>query len=143
MLKKILLIIASCTIAASSYALTPQDPKYCKILDEVKPGMDIGNVFLIMGPPHTFGQPPDLTMSDLTASPPMQPQNNVAAQSKEEQAAQILKSMANDPILGAFMRAPSDTTNMLMWNFENDTLTVSVKVKGPTVTDVNTNFSCS
>lgn len=130
------------TVTATAVAITPTDPKYCTILTQLKPNMSIGEVFLLMGPPSSFGQPPNLDLSAVnTPRPVMQPQNSLPANSPEARAAN-LQSMAQDPILGAFMSAPPNSTNVLLWSFEDNTLTVSVKVKGSNVTDVNANFSC-
>lgn len=130
------------TASMTCLAVTPKDPKYCNISNQIKPNMQIGDVFLLMGPPHSFGQPPNLNVAALSSSKAvMQPQNTVVADSPETRQ-RILAAMANDPILGAFMHAPPDSTNVLVWNFENNTLNVSVKVKGSMVTDVKTNFTC-
>lgn len=142
---KISLIILLNLALFPAFAATP-DPKYCIMLQQLTPGMNIGDVFLLMGPPHTFGQPPNLDINTVknAPQPSMQPQNapNPAGNTPEARA-RILKSMAADPILGAFINAPPDAKNVLIWNFENNTLSVSVKVKGPTVTDVKANFSCN
>lgn len=129
-------------LTATCLAVTPQDPKYCNILNQIKPGMPIGEVFLIMGPPHSFGQPPNLNVGAVNKSTTvMQPQNAPATNTADAKQ-NVLNSMSADPILGAFMNAPPDSTNVLIWNFENNSLNVSVKVKGPTVIDVKTNFTC-
>ena len=139
--KKILSLLLICMPMALC-ALTPSDPKYCDILKQLKPNMQIGDVFLLMGPPHSFGQPPDLDVSAINNSKPiMQPQNSVSPDTPATRAA-ILQSMQNDPILGAFLKAPPDYANVLIWNFENNSLSVSVKVKGTIVTDVKANYTC-
>ncbi len=141
MLKTIVVML--CGMASlTCLAITPKDPKYCNISNQIKPNMQIGDVFLLMGPPHSFGQPPNLNVGAVTSSKGvMQPLNTVSTDSPEARQ-RILAAMASDPILGAFMNAPPDSTNVLVWNFENNTLNVSVRVRGSTVTDVKTNFTC-
>lgn len=130
-------------IFASAFAVTPTDQKYCAIPQQIKANMQIGDVFLILGPPHSFGQPPNLNVKSLSSAPrpSVAPQTTMSANTPETRQ-RILNSMASDPILGAFMHAPADSQNVLMWNFENNSLHVSVKVKGTTVTDVKTNITC-
>lgn len=130
-------------VLTTAYAVTPTDQKYCAIPQQIKANMQIGDVFLILGPPHSFGQPPNLNINSLSSAPKpsVAPQTNISADTIETRQ-RILSSMASDPILGAFMNAPSDSQNVLIWNFENNTLNVSVKVKGTTVTDVKTNITC-
>lgn len=139
-MQKVIFVVL-CILSTICHAQAPKDPKYCAITNQIKPNMSIGDVFLIMGPPHSFGQPPNLDMNALNAKATMQPQNT-PVQDNADTRQRLLQSMANDPILGAFINAPPDSTNVLIWNFENNTLNVSVKVKGSTVTDVKTNFTC-
>ncbi len=134
------------TLCLPTYAAGPDpktSPKYCTAYKQLHKGMKIGDVFLLMGPPRSFGQPPNINMNAIknTSQPAVQPQNTVTVDNPNTRA-RILQSMTADPILGAFINAPDDTTNILIWTFENNTLSVSVKVKGPTVTDVKANFQC-
>lgn len=142
MLKK-LFILMLISITTNCLALTPKDPRYCQILEQIKPNMEIGDVFLILGPPHSFGQPPNLNMNALNTSTEVaRPQNTISNQNTPEARQRVLASIEQDPILGAFMNAPPNYSNVLIWEFENNALNVSVKVRGSTVTDVKTNFSC-
>lgn len=139
---KIITLIFSCIATTVCIAITPKDPKYCKILEQIKPNMQIGEVFVLMGPPHSFGQPPNLNMQAVTSSKAViQPQNTVSEDTPATRQ-RIQNAIASDPILGAFINAPPDSTNVLIWNFENNTLNVSVQVKGSMVTNVKTNFTC-
>lgn len=141
MLKIITLIFLSIATTVC-IAITPKDPKYCKILEQIKPNMQIGEVFVLMGPPHSFGQPPNLNMQTVNSSKAViQPQNTVSEDTPATRS-RIQNAIAADPILGAFINAPPDSTNVLIWNFENNTLNVAVQVKGSMVTDVKTNFTC-
>lgn len=141
--KNLVFMILICTLATPTFAATTNvDPKYCTMLKQLHTGMPISDVFLMMGPPHSFGQPPNLDMQAVNSSKPtVQPQSTVGANTPEARQ-RILQAMATDPILGAFINAPPDTTNALIWDFENNSISVAVKVKGPTVTDVKANFTC-
>jgi hypothetical protein len=150
LLKRILLTVitlASLSQVGFAFAddakVTPQDPKYCTMLSQLQKGMHISDVFLLLGPPSTFGQPPNLNMNAISNpnTKVIQPQTaltNDSAAARER----IKSSMANDPILGAFINAPENYQNVLIWQFENNTLNVAIKVTGPTVTDVSANFNC-
>lgn len=140
---RIVILLILNFLFVTAHALTPTDQKYCAIPKQIKPNMSIGDVFLILGPPHSFGQPPNLNARSLSGAPKpnVAPQSSISSDTPETRQ-RILASMATDPILGAFINAPADSQNVLIWNFENNTLNVSVKVKGPTVTDVKTNFTC-
>lgn len=146
MLKNIIVLLGICWLSMPVIA-EPADPKYCDTFKQIHKNMNIGEVFILLGPPSSFGQPPNLNMQALTTNTPaMQPQANVQvnqatapATSKE----QLLKSIATDPILGAFMNAPADYDNVLIWQFDNNAVNISVTVKGPIVTDVKANFTCS
>ncbi len=122
--------------------IQPKDPQYCTMLNQLHAGMDISDVFLLLGPPHSFGQPPNLDLGAVTnpGTKIMTPQSNV--NDTEAARARIKASMATDPILGAFINAPKDYHNVLIWQFENNSLNVAVKVTGPTVSDVSANFNC-
>lgn len=129
-----------------SSELIAVDEKYCRILQEVHSGMNIKDVFLFLGPPHTFGQPPNLdtrklNSNDTGSSLPTQ-QTPTSPENDDQARARMLAAIQQDPILNAFINAKDDSHNVLIWSFENNTLTVAVKVQGATVTDVNANFSC-
>lgn len=144
-MRKIILLLSLLLIPITAiYAAENQsvDPKYCTMYKQLHKNMNIGDVFLLMGPPRTFGQPPNLDIKNVnTNKANIQPQTTM---NSDPQAARqrVLSSIANDPILGAFMKAPPDYNNVLIWQFDND-LSVSIKVKGPIVTDVKANFSCT
>jgi hypothetical protein len=127
---------------ASASTVTP-DPKYCVMYKQLHTGMAIGDVFLLMGPPHTFGQPPNLNTKALNKQTPVTPPQTALSNDPQAVRQRVLASMSNDPILGSFINAPADYSNVLIWSFENNSLSVSIKVKGPIVTDVKANFSCT
>lgn len=137
-------LLGCCLLLLTSNLAVAVDAKYCYLLQQIRPGMEISDVFMILGPPQTFGQPPNLDTRSLSrAMPPEQPgtMTNTTA-SATDQKAQAKQLMQSDPILSSFINAKSDSTNVLIWQFENNTLSISVKTKGPLVTDVKANYPC-
>ena len=135
-----LLLLPFTSIYAAENATV--DPKYCTMYKQLHKNMNIGDVFLIMGPPRTFGQPPNLDIKNVNSNKANIQQPTITNNDPQAARQRVLASIANDPILGAFIKAPPDYNNVLIWQFDGD-LSVSIKVKGPIVTDVKANFSCT
>lgn len=142
MIKRIIVILISCWLSMSIFA-DSTDPKYCAMLKQIHTNMDISQVFLILGPPTSFGQPPNLDMAAINnKTQVMQPQTQAPVSANENKDL-LLQAIKNDPILKAFINAPADHDNVLIWQFENNTVSISVIVKGPVVNDVKANFTCN
>lgn len=140
MLKKFIIKFFILLLFCSNLAAAPAE--YCTMLQQIQPGMEISEVFMILGPPHTFGQPPNLDIAAMynksTAVAP--PQNNITNATTERQLMENI--INNDPILSAFANAPPSSENALIWQYEDNTLSIAVKTKGSKVVEVNANFSC-
>lgn len=140
MLKEMILKLFVCLLLCSNLAAAPAE--YCALLKQIHPGMQIREVFMILGPPHTFGQPPNLDLAAMYNKSTMvaPPQGTISNAATERQLMQNI--IDSDPILSAFANAPPNSENALIWQYENNTLSIAVKTKGSKVVEINANFSC-
>jgi len=140
MLKRILTLLIASVVCSATFANDKE--YYCEKKNQLEQTEYIEDVFMILGPPHTFGQPPNLDYASLyaqnsrIAQPQTEPTTNLTDQQR------IKQIIDTDPILQAFINASPSSKNVLIWEFNNKKFTFSVRVKGPKITDVKTNFSC-
>lgn len=118
---------------------------YCDQLKLVHKGMYLGDAFIALGPPHTFGQPPRIDFAALieqSQAKELQPQDN-PLETPAQQRERRIDLMKKDPILGAFLRAKPSEKNVVIWEYAEGKAQIALQVSGTTVTSVRSNLSCS
>ena len=146
-LKSIISLVFISVIATSPAYSAVDTKRYCELKKKIKTGMEIQELFMLLGPPHVFKQPPNFRPSfnspkrDQKTTEPFDPKTVQPMDFSDNPSKPPSADVKDDPLMNSFMRGGREDNEML-WNFEGKDVTFTVRMRSGKVKSVKTNLKC-